>query len=713
MDSQSTLSPEQLLRAKIPGKATGIEVRKTLCAMCDYRCGIDAYVKDGELLKVEGSENNPVNNGKLCARGLASRPWVYSPERIHTPLLRIGARGSGRFAPISWDDALERIASRLLKIREESGPESVAFYAGFPKLMRPFLKRMAHTFGSPNYCTESSVRHLGTELASRLTFGYATGPAGGAELNKARCIISWGTNPFHSAPTQANAYFDALDRGAKLIDVGPLKSPMSDKADIHLRLRPGTSGALALGMAHVIMEEGLYDREFVNDWTLGFEEFRDYAREFSPAVAEQITSVPKEQIIAAARLYATLKPAAIVTSSSTTTQHTNGIQNHRGVLALIGLTGNFDRPGGNHITDVPSHRMHEFEQARPWEEMAARMGQEEHPVWCQLTSEAQAMALPHQVQSDKPYPIRALLGFGLNHRMYAGSDLAKDNREKLNFFVNTELFMTDTAKMADIVLPACTSFERSELFISPSQFAFWTKPAVAPVGESRPDIDIIVELAKRLTPEDELIAQGHEACLDWIFEPSGITVDALRQHDGGLHLADRPETGYEKYQEEGFPTPSGKMEFTSLVLKEAGIDPLPVYAEPRLSPVSEPEIAESYPLILTTGARLPMYGRARTSSVPRLRNLRPDPLVDINPLDADARDIVARQWVELSTAKGALRVRTNITEYVPPGVVNMSHSLPEANVNELIDNRYRDPISGYPGFKSLLCEVKGVQGDDS
>ncbi|MEE8325588.1 MAG: molybdopterin-dependent oxidoreductase, partial [candidate division NC10 bacterium] len=272
MGSRSTLSQEQLLQAKIPGEATGIEIKKTLCAMCDCRCGIDAYVKDGVVLKVEGSENNPVNKGKLCAKGNASRQWIYSPERIKTPLLRTGERGDGAFASISWDEALERVSSRLFKIREESGPESVAFFAGFPKVMRPFLKRMAHTFGSPNYCTESSTRSLGGDLAGILNFGYATGPASGAELNGARCIITWGANPFHSVPPRSMAYLDALERGAKLIDVGPLKSPMSDKAGIHLRIRPGTSGALALGMAHVIIEEGLYDQEFVDRWTFGFEE---------------------------------------------------------------------------------------------------------------------------------------------------------------------------------------------------------------------------------------------------------------------------------------------------------------------------------------------------------------------------------------------------------------------------------------------------------
>ena len=197
--------------------------------------------------------------------------------------------------------------------------------------------------------------------------------------------------------------------------------------------------------------------------------------------------------------------------------------------------------------------------------------------------------------------------------------------------------------------------------------------------------------------------------MDWMLAPAGVTIEALRKHPGGCSPTDRPETGYEKYKEKGFPTPSGKMEFTSLILEEAGMDSLPVYREPGLSPVSEPELAKRYPLILTTGAGLPMYGHSRTSRVPWLKKLRTDPMVEINPLDAHARDIEPRQWVELSTPRGTLRARANITEYVPPGVVNVSHSFPGADVNELIDPDYRDPISGYPGFKSLLCEVKKSQ----
>nr|MDA8124496.1 molybdopterin-dependent oxidoreductase [Deltaproteobacteria bacterium] len=610
--------------------------------------------------------------------------------------------------------ALERIASRLLKIKEETGPESVVFFAGYPKVMRPFLKRLAHTFGSPNYCTESSTCYLGPNLAGLMNYGYMLGPVGGAEVKNTQCILNWSTNPAYSSAPSGVHFLNALDRGAKLIDVGPLKTPLSERADYHLRLRPGTSGALALGMAHVIIEEGLYDRKFVENWTVGFDEYRAYAKSFTPEAVEGITGVPKGKMIAAARLYATTKPAAIATSSNTTTHHTNGVQNHRAITALIGLTGNFDRPGGNH--PVPTtyyaratglkHREHEFEQTREWEEMAPRAGREEFPVWCKMYPQAQAMAVPDQILTGKPYPLRAVLGFGLNHRMWPASGRMAEALKAVDFFVDVDLFLTDSCKLADIVLPACSTFERSELFISPARHALWAEPVIPSVGQSREDVDIVVELAKRITPEDQLIAQGHEACMEWIFAPAEVKIAELKKHPGGMMLEGRPVTPYEQYKSGGFPTPSGKMEFTSLILKEFGFDPLPTYREPALSPVSTPEVAKDFPLVLTTGARLPMYCHSRSFRVPWLRRLRPDPAVDIHPADAKARGIQANEWVLLATPRGAVRVRANVTEYVPPGVVNIFHNLPGADVNDLIATDYRDPISGYAGYKSLLCDVK-------
>lgn len=424
-------------------------------------------------------------------------------------------------------------------------------------------------------------------------------------------------------------------------------------------------------------------------------------------------------IVKSARLYATSESGSIVQSPSVTVHHT-GVQNHRAITALIGLTGNFDRKGGNRVIPesyyhTPTgliNRENEYEQSRPWDEMAPRIGQDRYPVWCTMTDEAQAVSLPAQIKSGKPYPIRAIVGFGLNHRMWPASDSMKESLQKLDFFVHIDLFMTDTAKLADIVLPSCNSFEREQLTIYAPRYAIWTTPVVAPVGESRSDVDIILELARRLTPQDSLLLQGQEAGLDWIFEPSGIIKMAdIKKHHGGAFLDDMTATPYEKYKTSGFPTPSGKMEFTSLILKDAGMDPLPVYKEPNQSPLSTPDLAKEYPLVLTTGARLPMFMHSRMFRVPWVRKLRPDPMVDINPKDAGTRGISPDAWVMLVTKRGSIRVRANLTELVPPGVVSMYHAFPSADVNELIDPDYRDPISGYPGFKSLLCEVKPVRDE--
>ncbi len=704
---------DRIVKGKVPTEESGIEIRKTICSICNphSHCGIDAYVKDGVIIKIEGTKENANSGGTLCSKGSASRQWIYHKDRIRTPLLRTGERGSGEFEQISWDQALDMIGDKLLQIKAEFGPEEAAFFVGYPKWMRPFVQRLAHAYGSPNFATESSTCFTATMVASKLNYGYFGPP----DLPNARCLLVWSANPFYSNTSSVRKLLDAVENGLKIIEVGPLVTPMTAHATIHLRLRPGTSGALALGMARVIIEEGLYDREFVEDWTVGFEEYAAYVQQFTPEKTEAITDVPAKLIVRAAELYATTKPAAMLNSASPTVHHTNGVQNHRALTALVGLTGNFDQKGGNHVSPPGfievgngiKMREREFEQARPWGEMAPRIGIDRHPVWCGIVPQAQAMQIPFQILSQKPYPVRAMVAFGLNYRMWPGSDHMLESLKKLDFLVDLDLFMTDTAKYADIVLPVCSSFERSEFKIYRNRFAVMTEPVIPPLWESRSDTDVIFDLAKRLVPDDPLLAQDYEACVNWMLAPSGITVADVKKHPGGC-FPGIEQPPYRKYEKGGFPTPSGKMEFTSSVLKKAGIDPLPVYREPELSPLATPEIAESYPLILTTGARLPMFIHSRTFRLPWTRRLRPDPMADIHTRDADERGIEAGDWVELSTARGAIRVRANITEIVPPGVVNMGHENPLADVNLLIEPDYRDPISGFPGFKSLLCQVKKV-----
>jgi anaerobic selenocysteine-containing dehydrogenase len=523
----------------------------------------------------------------------------------------------------------------------------------------------------------------------------------------------WSTNPFYTNTSIVRRWLDARERGLKIIEVGPLITPLTQHADFHLRIRPGTSGALALGMAHVMIEEGLYDREFVSRWTRGFEEYRDYVRQFPPQAAEEITGVPAGQIIGAARLFATTKPAALATSASPTVHHTNGLQNHRAIISLIGLTGNFDVKGGNYVVP-PAYlyvsngaklREFEFEQSRPWSEMAPKLGQDRFPVWSEVVNEAQAMHVPFQVQSRKPYPLRAMVGFGMRYRMWPGSDFMLEGLKKMDFVVHTDIFMTETSHYADVVLPACTSFERSELKLYAEKYAIWTQPVIPPLWQSRSDADIIYDLARRIAPEDSLMQKGYEASVDWILEPGGLSVAELGKHPGGMSIPGIEMPPYRKYEKAGFPTPSGKMEFTSTLLERAGLDPLPRFQEPKLSPRSTPEVAARFPLVLTTGSRLPMYQHSRTFRLGWTRGLRPDASADINPQDAAARAVRAGDWVNLSTPRGSVRVRANLTEVVPAGVVGIYHAWPEADVNRLVEPDYLDPISGFPGFKSLLCEV--------
>ncbi len=689
----------------------GIELRKTICAICNplSHCGIDAYVRDGVVIKVEGSDN-PHNGGTLCAKGAASRQYIYHKDRLRTPLLRTGEKGSGEFRPISWEEALDIAAQRLNSIKEESGAESVAFFAGYPKWMRPFLKRLAHSFGSPNYCTESSTCSTAAFLAAKLNYGCFGRP----DLGNAKCLLVWSANPFYSNTSMVRRLLDARDRGLKIIEVGPLVTPLTRHADVHLRMRPGTSGALALGMANVIIAEELYDRDFVENWTLGFDDFKKYAGNFSLERTEAITGVPAHLTRQAARLYAKTRPAALQTSASPTVHHTNGVQNHRALTALIGLTGNFDVRGGNYVRPPaylyvpgpPSTREHEYEQSRPWSEMAPRMGVERFPVWSRVIAEAQAMHLPFQIQTETPYPIRSVVGFGLNHRMWPGCDFMYESLKKLDFFLQVELFMTDTCKAADLILPACTSFERSELKFYPEKFVIWTTPVIEPLGDSRPDAAIIFDLARRIAPEDALLTRGYEANVDWILEPTGLTVEKLKQHPGGLSLKDIPQVPFRKYEKSGFPTPSGKMEFASTVLREFGLDPLPAYKEPELGPVGRPELLKDFPLILTTGARLPMFVHSRTFRLPWTNGLRPEPMLDINPEDAANRDIAQGDTVRLSTPRNSIEVKANITQIVSRGVINIYHGYRDPEINTLFEPDYLDPISGFPGFKSLLCQVE-------
>ncbi len=713
-----------LLRGKIPGPETGIEVRKSICGICDplTQCGLDLYVKDGKIIKVEGSKENPYSVGTLCPKGAAQRQYVYSEDRLKTPLRRIGARGSGKFEPISWDEALDTIALKFNEIKRESGPESVIFFAGYTKYFRPYLKRLAHSFGSPNYMSESSTCFQAMAMAQKLTFGLPGGP----DISNTNCLLVWSANPFHTNPGHARAILKGKNRGMMLIVVDPRQTPTTALADIHLPVRPGTDGALALAMANVIINESLYDRDFVADYSHGFNDYKEYVQKFTPVRGEELTGVPADMIVKAARMYASSKPAAIMPSASPVVHHTNGVQNYRAVFSLAGLTGNYDVVGGNfvippsfiHVPGLIPTREREFTQSRPWSEMPPRVGADRFPVWMEMVDEeAQAMHIPDQIRSGEPYPLKAVIGFGMNFRMWPDSKGVLESLEKLDLFVNVDIYNTDTCKYADFVLPACTSVERSELRCYPMGYIVFTQPAVAPLYDSHSDVEIIYELAARLGLDDPLFKAGYEPSVDWILEPSGISVAELKKHAAGMFVPNPTKPPEKKYIKLGFKTPSGKMEFKSGILEKyegkLGFESLPVYTPPKYSRESTPELALEFPIILNTGSRLPMFVHTRTFRLTWTNSLRPNhPSADINPADAARLGIKQDESIRISTPKDSIVVKANLTQMVQPEVIHIYHGHEQADVNLLLEGDYLDPLSGFPGFKSALCKVEKVRGKE-
>lgn len=689
-------------------QADRTEMKPSICDICNptTHCGLEVEVRDGRGIRLRGLPDHPHSRGRLCPKGAAGLEYVYHPDRLVEPLVKNAA---GEFEPRPWAATLDQIGDRLNEIKAQHGPESILFMAGYPKWMRPFLKRLALSFGSPNFGSESSTCSTAVTMAGTLTYGAFGLP----DLTRSECLLVWSTNPPVSKMPLSRGLDSALERGLKMIEVGPLKTKLSEKAAYHLRIRPGTSGALALGMARVIIQEGLYDRDFVENWVHGFEPFRDMIEAFTPEKTAEITGVPRADIIGAARLFATTKPAAIMSGASPTVHHTNGVQNHRAIVALSGLTGNYDVAGGNLVNPpsylyipagVPTRQM-EFAQPVPFEELPPRLGAAEQPLWCRLTGEAQAVHLAAAIRGRAEPRIRAVVGFGLNHRIMPGSDSLAEALKELELFVNVDLFKTDTVDLAQIALPAQSSLERSELKFYPTPQVVWTQPAVEPVGQARDDAWIIAELARRIAPHDELLGAGHEAWIDWILEPAGLSLTELKKHPSGMPVPDPARPRERKYVSGGFKTPSGKMELASGLLAEYGYDPLPVFREPVLSPVSRPDLAEEYPLILTTGARVKGLIHSRMFRIPAMRKLHPHPTVEIHPEDARALGLEAGDKVRVETPRAGIEVRAEFSGRVPKGVVSLYHGWPEADPNILIEPDYLDPISGFPGYKSLLCRV--------
>ena len=460
---------EEKIKAKIPGADTGIEIKHSLCAICSpgHHCGVDCYVKDGTIIKVEGTPDHPYNHGKLCTKGLSLRNYIYREDRIRTPMRRVGERGEGKFEPITWDEAYAIIAEKLNAVKAEYSPHSVAFFSGYCKWYRPIFHRFANVFGSANFGTDDSTCSAAAVIANKVT----AGAGGGPDMGRSNTFLGWNFDGYYSGHLSVQGVVNLKARGGKVIIIDVRDTPAAKNlADIFLHINPGTDGALALGMAKLILDNGWADMDYVEKYTHGFEEYKELVQQYPLERVCEITGLNPEDVYEATKLYATNGPACTNFSASALVHHINGFQTHRAILCLSALTGNFDRAGGN-VPNPPTYihkpagfrtREEEFRAHRRATDKP-RIGEERFPLWAAQFDEFQAMDMLRQMEEGTPYPVKAIFGMGMNAKMFPETDKLLEAMKKLDFFVDVDMFMTMTAKYADILLPACSSLARGEM----------------------------------------------------------------------------------------------------------------------------------------------------------------------------------------------------------------------------------------------------------
>ncbi len=707
--------PEGAVAADAP-----LETKYTYCDMCNHipKCGIAAHIQDGKVVRVDARDAYPAS--PICAKGISSLQELYDPHRITYPMVRTNEKGTGapEWEPLSWDDAYALIAEELNRVKEEYGPDKVLFYCGDPKEPRGPMQRLATLFGSPNYGAESSTCASATWMASLLTIGQVSMGTDPSD-DTASCLI-WSLNAAWSQPYRFGAMMKQRERGMKCVVVDPRITPtVTGMADIHLQLRPGTDGALALGFLHVMFRDGCYDEDFAKNWTHGFAELQEHVKDYTPERVEDITGVPAEKLVAAVKLIGENAPATLVSSSAGACHATNVGHFQRAVFSIIALTGSLDVPGGvtmgaglpfDYTASTAAFRLEKLYDERRLGDL--RADKDDFPVWAHFFKMIQVNLLPEMVADGR---IRAGVMLGLNSMMWPQTPEYQKAIEDLEFCVAIDYYMRPhTHDYVDLLLPAAMCYER---MAPPSIFGrkiFHRDPVVKPAGQCREDWRIILEIGCALGFEEECYHGSVEAALEDMYAQTelGFTLEDLRAHPegyevpGGVKASKKYETGgLRKDGQAGFNTSTGKVELFSETLAKYGFNGLPVYEEPVFSPVSTPDVAARYPLVLNTGSRVPFYTHSKLRDLPWLNQFMPEPVVRLHPRTAEERGISDGDQVRIFNQFGEVLMRAEISNIVLPGVTDVIHGWHQADIN-LLTTRDFDPITGFPPFRSGLCEIE-------
>jgi thiosulfate reductase/polysulfide reductase chain A len=734
-------------------------IKKAGCCFCAVSCGMLVHVRDGKIVRIEPDPDNRLSRGFSCERPRYAIKWLYHPDQLKHPLKRVGKRGEGKWRQITWEQAITEIAAKLNELKAAYGPQTLAVFEGTYRGENIWARsRFLNLFQNPQNVFHPGVvctlNCLATEQAVMGDSVMAT-----PDIAHTSCLVLSGMRPHESSPrTLASIMRRRSQVPLKLIVIDPIVTKIARMADIHLQLRPGTDTALFMGWINVIINEGLYDKEFVEKWTIGFDKLAERANEYHPEWVAQITGIPAEQIVASARLYATTKPAALYRGLATDQLGPNSARVSQARNAVRAICGNIDVPGGDLVPSVGPiidgnwyirDAQMELTERLPAAMRELQLGRDKAPLmtwsgyeltntpWQKLHGVSQTTmhrlgaylpALYDAILSGKPYPVKALITWGSNPLMW-GPNVTRMagilKNPKLELHMVQEYWMTPTAQLADYVLPAASWLERPMCSTQEdfTDVVWGGERAIPPLGERKDDYTFFRDLA---------LATGQDRS-DWPWEtledviayrlkPLGITYEEFVQT--GYILGTRK---YKKYEEQGFATASGKLELASTVLEKLGGDPLPYYEEPPESPVSTPDIAKDYPLILNTGGRfMPMFQSEHRQFGIGMREKHPDPLVTIHPETAKKFGIKDGEWVWIETRRGRIKQKASLDPGILPDVVNCEASwwFPEqsgeapclfgvfqsnANVLTPDSEEFCDPLTGGWASRALLCRVYKVE----
>ncbi len=706
---------------------------RAICGICSAGCWvIVGYDDDGKIASVRADDTSYF--GAICKVGECSPDIVYSKDRLLHPMKRKGPKGTYEFEQVTWDEAYETIVARLRETKDRWGPEAAAVYTGsggfelaFCDLMTPAGVRVSSAssvlfpFGSPNTLGVGALCYVAfAMIAPHVTIGSMYIDMF-SDIENADLVVVWGKNPAaHCPPHDFRSIEAAYRRGARIVVIDPRKTAVAKYPNAEwIPIRPGTDGALALGLCNVLVEEELYDEAFAKDWTLGFDRFADYIWHFRPEVEEQITGVAANTVRWLARTMVAAKGAAPVMYSGL--EYSDGsVQAIRAIIVLWALAGKLDVPGG-WCFRMPQNRFPINRRrlvANPDVRKAA--GYNSFPLYTKYRGELHASVLPEAVLKGRPYPIRSLISLGASIICsWPQSSIWRDTLAGLDFLVCVDRQLTADAAYADILLPAVTYFEMQSYMVYGSIFRIRER-VIEPVGEARSDLLILAELARRLG-YGHLYPQTEEEILQRALEGSGYTPAEVRAA-GGMVQIPAAMMQYRKWQkgllrtdgQPGFETHSGKVEIASTILEEYGYEPLPVYVEPGEGPISQPDLTARFPLVFNSGARSNVDLHALHQSIPALLEERPVPTVTINTRDAKERGIDNGDAVDIKTERGEVRMHAMVTDDIVRGAVEASamgggalgpDAWRRACVNDLTDLKRFDPISGFPVYKALLCDV--------